>query len=139
MSDRGCDLMYAGRMQVCAVINDTYEPRGAGTTYPVVRHIFYGRTCKEATGYAKAHSKTDVFYRDCNEDGQYKSIVCPSFFELDPHADDRWLEMPAQAQLDGALGALPQLSNKVGIPLVIGAVLAVAGFVAYGIVRDQQR
>jgi hypothetical protein len=59
-----------------AIKHDIYEPEGVGTDYPVVRHIFYGRTKKEAEGYFSAHMGTDTFLRDCENTGRFGEIVC---------------------------------------------------------------
>ena len=50
---------------------DIYESK----PYPVVRHIFIGKTKEEAMGYYKAHLKTDAFLAGC-KDGKYKDIEC---------------------------------------------------------------
>lgn len=42
--------------------------------YPVVSHIFYGKTLKEAQGYFKAHMKTDEFLRGAVSKGSWKGL-----------------------------------------------------------------
>ena len=44
------------------------------TMYPVVSHIFYGKTLKEARGYLTAHMGTDSFLRDAISKGYRKDI-----------------------------------------------------------------
>jgi len=61
-----------------AVYADTYEPEGAGDAYPVVRHIFYGRSRAEALGYHKAHRAADTFLRRCEDSGRFDSFACPT-------------------------------------------------------------
>lgn len=63
-------------MNLWAVTVDIFEPAGAGSHYPVVRHQFFGKTRAEATHYLESHLKTDVFLRDCMQSGGYKNILC---------------------------------------------------------------
>lgn len=51
-----------------------------GTPYPVVEHIFRGRTREEAAGYFDSHMEADDFLYDCVEKRRFKSIVCRSVF-----------------------------------------------------------
>jgi len=44
--------------------------------YPVVTHIFTGKTQKESLGYFKAHMTTDDFLRECVSSGKWKSLSC---------------------------------------------------------------
>ena len=61
---------------VVAVIVDTIEPEGASAgAYPVVRHIFYGKTEAEARGYMNSHKKTDKFFAACFK-GKMGDIEC---------------------------------------------------------------
>lgn len=62
-------------MTLYALTQDIFEP-GVGDAYPVVRHIFYGKTEKEARGYYDAHLTTDAFMRDCTEKGQWEQVQC---------------------------------------------------------------
>ena len=55
---------------------DIYEPAGAGMGYPVVSHVFYGKTKKEAQGYFDAHMGTDSFMRQCVEKGRFADFRC---------------------------------------------------------------
>ena len=57
------------------LVVDIYE-RAVGPGYPVVTHLFYGQTQKEAQGYCDAHLKTDVFFRDCLSEGRWESVDC---------------------------------------------------------------
>ena len=43
--------------------------------YPVVSHIFYGKTAKEAYGYFQAHMKTDEFLRAAVLYQRYKGMI----------------------------------------------------------------
>ena len=43
--------------------------------YPVVSHIFYGKTLKEANEYFQAHMKTDVFLRSAILYQKYQGIL----------------------------------------------------------------
>lgn len=49
---------------------DIYEH----TMYPVVSHIFYGKTLKEAKGYLTAHMGTDSFLREAVNKGYWKDL-----------------------------------------------------------------
>ena len=59
-----------------ALVVDIYEPEGVGDAYPVVRHIFYGESQKEAHGYYESHMKTDEFMRDCVKKKKWKKVRC---------------------------------------------------------------
>jgi hypothetical protein len=52
------------------VIVDIFE----NGMYPVVSHIFYGKTIEEAREYFKAHMKTDSFLRSAVHTGYFKNI-----------------------------------------------------------------
>jgi len=54
---------------------DIFE-ESIGEEYPVVTHVFYGKTKKEVLQYYKAHLKTDSFFRGCLESNNYKGIRC---------------------------------------------------------------
>ena len=58
-----------------ALTQDIYE-KAVGDAYPVVRHVFYGKTRDEAQRYFDAHMTTDQFMRDCTERGQWDEVVC---------------------------------------------------------------
>ncbi len=58
--------------EVVAVTVDTFEP---GDNYPVVRHIFYGKTEKEARGYMESHKGTDKFFAACFK-GKMGKVKC---------------------------------------------------------------
>lgn len=47
-----------------------------GRAYPVVEHIFRGRTKKEAAGYYEAHLHTDQFLYACVSENKFRSIAC---------------------------------------------------------------
>lgn len=42
--------------------------------YPVVSHIFYGKTLKEAKGYLTAHMGTDSFLRAAVNKGYWRDL-----------------------------------------------------------------
>lgn len=60
---------------------DIYE-RAAGSAYPVVTHIFYGRTQEEANGYYRAHMQTDEFLRGCVQKGRWKRVACRAVADM---------------------------------------------------------
>lgn len=47
-----------------------------GDAYPVVEHVFRGRTKKEALGYYDSHLKTDTFLHDCVFRGKWRDVDC---------------------------------------------------------------
>jgi hypothetical protein len=49
---------------------DIYED----TMYPVVSHIFYGKTLTEARAYFQAHMGTDSFLRDAVKTGYFRGM-----------------------------------------------------------------
>ncbi len=57
------------------LVVDIFEA-GIGLEYPVVRHVFAGRTKEEAFGYFEAHLGTDEFLRDCESRGQWDGVTC---------------------------------------------------------------
>jgi hypothetical protein len=59
---------------------EIFEPGGAGMGYPVVTHVFKGRTQKEARGYYDAHMGTDSFLRDCVKSGKFGTFKCRTFY-----------------------------------------------------------
>lgn len=61
---------------VWALVHDTYEPEGVGIDYPVVRHIFIGKSKEEAQGYFDSHLKTDEFFAKCEKDGKWEEVEC---------------------------------------------------------------
>lgn len=56
---------------VYSITIDTYESQN----YPILRHVFYGKTVEEAEGYIESHKKTDEFFRQCAK-GQWKDVKC---------------------------------------------------------------
>jgi hypothetical protein len=67
-------------MRLFRLIVDIYESEIQ--EYPVVTHVFNGKTKKEAMGYFRAHLTTDEFLRDCVNSGRWKTLSC--------HAVSRW-------------------------------------------------
>lgn len=53
----------------CVVVN-IYE----NGSYPVVAHVFYGKTLSEARGYFRSHMRTDEFMRDAINHGEWNGI-----------------------------------------------------------------
>jgi hypothetical protein len=58
-----------------ALIHDIYE-EDTGSTYPVVRHIFYGKTSTEVRHYLQSHMKTDSFLGNCQRSGKWSNVKC---------------------------------------------------------------
>lgn len=58
------------------LVVNIYEPRGAGLDYPVVQHVFFGRTKAEADGYYRSHLKTDSFLRGCVTRRRWERVEC---------------------------------------------------------------
>lgn len=52
------------------VVVDIYE----SDMYPVVTHIFHGKTLEEARSYFKAHMKTDRFLREAVNTGYFNGM-----------------------------------------------------------------
>lgn len=44
--------------------------------YPIVEHVFRGRTKREAEGYYRSHLKTDDFLRGCVVRGKFRDLDC---------------------------------------------------------------
>jgi hypothetical protein len=63
----------------------TYEESTPG--YPVVVHQFIGRTLEEATGYLKAHFKSDRFFSDCTKKGRFANFRCGTRIEFSGWVD----------------------------------------------------
>lgn len=59
------------------LVVDIYE-KATKEAYPVVRHIFVGKTKDEAQGYFGSHMKTDEFMRDCVKKGKWEQVECRS-------------------------------------------------------------
>jgi hypothetical protein len=47
-----------------------------GDAYPVVEHVFRGKTKAEAQGYYESHLKTDTFLRNCVEKSRWRDVNC---------------------------------------------------------------
>lgn len=53
-----------------------YE-EATGYKYPVVSHVFYGKTRKEAWNYHESHRKSDSFLKQCEDLGAFqKRLKC---------------------------------------------------------------
>ena len=66
------ELSEASRTEPGAQL--THEIYEGDTPYPVVTHVFKGKTREEAEGYFKAHMKTDEFMAAMEKDGRWKDI-----------------------------------------------------------------
>lgn len=63
---------------IVALVVDIYES-AVGDAYPVVRHVFLGKTKEEARGYFKAHMGTCEFMRDCVKKRRWKQVKCRAY------------------------------------------------------------
>lgn len=52
-----------------------FEP-SVSEDFPVVTHIFSGRSAEEAERYLEAHMETDEFLRDCVTEGRFGDLEC---------------------------------------------------------------
>jgi hypothetical protein len=57
--------------EICAVIVDTFEDGD----FPVVRHVFYGKTEADARAVMEAHKGSDKFFAGCAK-GKMGNIKC---------------------------------------------------------------
>lgn len=62
--------------------------------YPVVVHVFYGRTRDIAERVFKAHQQTDSFLRGCMQGG-FKKINCHEEHETETLQGTRWVRVYA--------------------------------------------
>ena len=62
-------------MALWACVHRIYESE-VGDAYPVVEHVFYGRTRDEAVHYFHSHMKTDSFLRGCETKGRWDGVKC---------------------------------------------------------------
>lgn len=69
-------------MSLWAVVHSIYE-KSVGNDYPVVRHVFYGKTPEEAQHYYESHLKTDSFLRGCETRGRWNSVACRTEITLE--------------------------------------------------------
>lgn len=106
--------MNEARMQkkeIYSVTVDSYE----SPDYPIVRHIFYGRSEDEAFSYIESHKKSDRFFRDCQK-GSFEGIKCkntrPLVRKVQPAAiRASGLPKPAMLPKDAVKG---ELAKKLG-------------------------
>ena len=70
------------------IVVDTFESDDA---YPVVTHIFNGRTKAEVVGYFDAHMQTDSFMRPCVKNSEFKGMYCPTHVRLEHQRNGRWV------------------------------------------------
>lgn len=59
-------------MRVYRIVVETFEP---GNTFPILIHVFQGKTSREAEAYVKAHEKSDVFFWECGTKGVFAGTV----------------------------------------------------------------
>lgn len=50
--------------------------------FPILTHLFRGRTQQQAEGYFRSHMTTDRFLSDCVTHGRWKDVEC--------RAEKRW-------------------------------------------------
>lgn len=62
-------------MSTWRFVVDIYE-KSAGSDYPVLRHVFFGKDESEAYGYFEAHLETDEFLRGCVERSRWHDVQC---------------------------------------------------------------
>jgi hypothetical protein len=62
------------RKRLYCVRVDIYEA-ATNYAYPVVTHLFNGRTKAEAWRYHDSHRKTDTFLRQCEDRGTFSESV----------------------------------------------------------------
>ena len=53
---------------------DIYEA-ATGYQYPVVTHLFHGKTKSEAERYHDSHRTSDAFLRSCEDTGRFRDTV----------------------------------------------------------------
>jgi hypothetical protein len=61
-------------MRLYSIRVDIYE-EASGYVYPIVTHLFTGRTPEEARGYHRAHRQSDAFLRQCEDRGVFQDQV----------------------------------------------------------------
>lgn len=59
-----------------AVQIDIFEAAG----YPIVRHVMFGKTKREAWHYVNSHMKTDSFFAGCIKKNRFSDIDCTARF-----------------------------------------------------------
>lgn len=62
-------------MKLYQIRVDIYEAATA-YRYPVVTHLFHGRTKDEAQRYHRSHLKSDAFLRACEAGRAYRGVRC---------------------------------------------------------------
>lgn len=68
-------------------------------SYPVVVHIFYGKTPEEALSYYLAHQKTDRFLSSCKATGTFMRMRCREEAVLQSHVGGRYVTFKTLAYL----------------------------------------
>jgi len=61
-------------VKIIRLVVDIYEAEIS--EYPVVTHIFNGKSRREAFAYFKAHLTTDEFLRECVRKNRWKTLRC---------------------------------------------------------------
>lgn len=59
-------------MRVYRIVVETFEP---SSSFPIVTHMFQGRTSEQAEAFVVAHEKSDSFFRDCSRLGVFAGKV----------------------------------------------------------------
>lgn len=65
----------------------TYELDERNEWAPVLEHIFFGKTQREALHNSYSHSKTDTFYRDC---GFYNAAHPQNWRGITCYSEEWW-------------------------------------------------
>lgn len=65
-------LEQEAKGKLVELVHEIYE----SPSYPVVVHVFKGKTKEEAQGYFDAHLKTDKFFAQCEKKGKFGDIKC---------------------------------------------------------------
>jgi hypothetical protein len=63
-------------MHTWRLVVDIFEP---DADFPIVRHVFAGRTKEEAQGYFDAHMTTDSFMSGCVTKARWRDVDCEAF------------------------------------------------------------
>ena len=57
------------------VVRVDISEAATGHAYPIVTHLFRGRTREEAWGYHEAHRRSDSFLRECEDKRLFRGQV----------------------------------------------------------------
>ncbi len=71
------------------VVSEIYEE---GKDFPIVVHIFFGQSDREAAGYYRAHLETDTFLADCTQHGSFQGrFTCQERHRLERIVQGQWV------------------------------------------------